>query len=206
MNLIHLLIADDHKLVAEGLSKCLSLYPSFGKISYVSNGIKALEYIEEHAPDVITVDINMPEMGGLRLLKALKAQKSNVKSIVLSMHSSFEYVHKCTKLGAKGYITKDVSSDEIEMAIKIVNSGGVYFSANVAEFALDRKRHFNSDLTTQELIILKRITAGQTTKKIAQDIKISPRTVETHRRNIRLKLDLNNTADMIKYAIENDIN
>lgn len=205
MKPIHLLIADDHQVVAEGLAKCLSLYPTFEQISHVANGIKALEYIEQQTPDIILVDINMPEMGGLRLLKALKAQKSTIKPIILSMHSSPEYVHKCTALGAKGYITKDVSSDEIEMAIKIIHKGGVYFSASVAETALDHKKQFNSDLTTQELIILKRISSGQTTKKIAQDIKISPRTVETHRRNIRTKLGLNTTADMIKYAIENQI-
>lgn len=206
MKPIHLLIADDHAMVAEGLAKCLSLYNSFDKISYVPNGIKALEYIDNDCPDVILVDINMPEMGGLRLLKALKAQKTNIKPIILSMHSSSEYVHKCTALGAKGYITKDVSSDEIEMAIRIVAKGGVYFSASVAETALDHKKHFDSDLTTQELIVLKRITNGQTTKKIALDLKISPRTVETHRRNIRTKLGLTTTADMIKYAIQNNLN
>ncbi|NRA86697.1 MAG: response regulator transcription factor [Rhizobiales bacterium] len=205
MKPIHLLIADDHAIVAEGLAGCLSLTSSFGKIAHVSNGIEALKYIENQTPDIILLDINMPEMGGLRLLKSLKAQKTKIKSLVLSMHESSEYVHKCIALGAKGYITKDVSSDEIEMAIKIVNKGGVYFSASVAKTALDHKQHLNSDLTTQELIILKRIAAGQTTKKIAQDIKISPRTVETHRRNIRLKLDLNCTADMVKYAIEQKI-
>lgn len=202
---IHLLIADDHKVVAEGLAKCLDLYPTFGTISYVPNGIEALEYIEKHQPDVILIDINMPEMGGLRLLKALKSRKVVIKPIILSMHSSSEYVHKCTNLGAKGYITKDVSSEEIEMAIKIIFNGGVYFSSSVAETALNQKQPFNSDLTTQELIILKRISAGQTTKKIANDIEISPRTVETHRRNIRTKLGLNTTADMIKYALENGI-
>lgn len=205
MKPIHLLIADDHAIVAEGLTKCLSLTQSFDTIAHVANGIEALKYIEKQTPDVILVDINMPEMGGLRFLKALKAQKSTIKTIVLSMHSSSEYVHKCTSLGAKGYMTKDVSSDEIELAIKIVNKGGVYFSSSVAEIAMDHEQKVKSDLTTQELIILKRIASGQTTKKIASDIKISPRTVETHRRNIRSKLDLANTADMIKYAIEHDI-
>ncbi len=166
MKPIHLLIADDHAIVAEGLTKCLSLTPSFDKIAYVANGIEALKYIEQQTPDVMLVDINMPKMGGLRLLKALKAQKSCIKTIVLSMHSSSEYVHKCTSLGAKGYMTKDVSSDEIELAIKIVNKGGVYFSSNVAEIAMNHEQKTNSDLTTQELIVLKRIAAGQTTKKL----------------------------------------
>ncbi|MCJ8324954.1 MAG: response regulator transcription factor [Rhizobiales bacterium] len=205
MSGIHLLIADDHEVVAEGLAKCLGLYATFEQISYVANGIEALQYMQDQVPDVILVDINMPEMGGLRLLKAIKQQKIAVKPLMLSMHSSSEYVHKCTALGAKGYITKDVSSEEIEMAIKIIHKGGVYYSSSVAETALNQKNQFNSDITTQELIILKRIASGQTTKKIALEIKISPRTVETHRRNIRSKLGLNNTADMIKYAIENKL-
>lgn len=202
MSGIHLLIVDDHAVLAEGLSRCLSLYPTFSKISYVPNGIEALNYLEQHQPDILLLDINMPEMGGLRLLKAIKHQKIAVKPIMLSMHSSSEYVHKCTALGAKGYITKDVSSDEIEMAIKIIHKGGVYFSSSVAETALDHKKQFSSDLTTQELIVLKRIASGKTTKKIALEIKISPRTVETHRRNIRTKLGVSTTADLIKYAIE----
>ena len=200
---IRVLLADDHPLVTEGIRSCLETYERIEVVGEAATGREALEKAKELLPDVVLIDINMPELNGLDAAELFKEQLPDIKLLVLSMHDNREYISRAVQYGARGYVLKDVSSKEIVIAIEAVNNGGTYFSSGVSEILLaNLDEGTPGPLTTREQVILSMVAEGKSNKLIARELDISLRTVETHRRNVTRKLDLDSTAGLTRYAIE----
>ncbi|MBT3658284.1 MAG: response regulator transcription factor [Rhodospirillaceae bacterium] len=202
---IRVLLADDHPMVVDGIRSCLEVYDHIDVIGTVENGRQAFEKSRADAPDIVLMDINMPEMNGLDTADLFRDQLPDVKLLFLSMHDSREYISRAVQCGARGYVLKDVPTVEIVTAIEAVNNGGTYFSSGVSEILLSDGGAADSPLTDREQAILRLVAEGMSNKLIARHLDISLRTVETHRRNIKRKLDVDSTAGLTRYAIEQGI-
>ena len=202
---IRVLLADDHPMVVDGIRSCLEVYDHIDVIGTAENGRQAFEKSRADAPDIVLMDINMPEMNGLDTADLFRDQLPDVKLLFLSMHDSREYISRAVQCGARGYVLKDVPTVEIVTAIEAVNNGGTYFSSGVSEILLSDGGAADSPLTDREQAILRLVAEGMSNKLIARHLDISLRTVETHRRNIKRKLDVDSTAGLTRYAIEHGI-
>lgn len=203
---IKLVIVDDHPLVLDGLASRLERSEQVEVIAKASNGAEAIKIVEQLMPDVVLMDINMPVMNGIEAAEIFKEKFSSVKLLVLSMHDDREYVMNMAQAGAKGYVLKSASADEMLMAIKAVHMGGVYFSPSIAQIltSKDNRRHDES-LSSREQVVLGLLANGMSNKEMARELDISVRTVETHRRNIKTKLDISTTPGLVRYAIDNGL-
>ncbi len=203
---IKLVIVDDHPLVLDGLVSRLERSEQVEVIAKASNGAEAIKIVEQLMPDVVLMDINMPVMNGIEAAEIFKEKFSSVKLLVLSMHDDREYVMNMAQAGAKGYVLKSASADEMLMAIKAVHMGGVYFSPSIAQIltSTDNRRHDES-LSSREQVVLGLLANGMSNKEMARELDISVRTVETHRRNIKTKLDISTTPGLVRYAIDNGL-
>ena len=202
---IRVLLADDHPMVVDGIRSCLEVYDHIDVIGTAENGRQAFEKSRADAPDIVLMDINMPEMNGLDTADLFRDQLPDVKLLFLSMHDSREYISRAVQCGARGYVLKDVPTVEIVTAIEAVNNGATYFSSGVSEILLSDGGAADSPLTDREQAILRLVAEGMSNKLIARHLDISLRTVETHRRNIKRKLDVDSTAGLTRYAIEQGI-
>ncbi|WP_026971632.1 response regulator [Aliagarivorans marinus] len=205
--MISVILADDHRLMQDGLKSRLELEPNIRISACVSNGEEALNAALELNADVLLLDINMPGMSGLEVLEQLKQLQSELAVVILSMHDSRDYIMQAIALGAKGYVLKDVSSDELVMAINQVADGGSYFCAQVSQKLVQHLQPNASEeeeesLSPRENDVLAALANGDCNKAIADKLHISVRTVETHRLRIKRKLGVNSTAGLVKAAIE----
>lgn len=207
--MISLLLADDHLLLQDGLIERLEKQPQFNILGAASDGEKALELCLSCQPDILLTDITMPKMNGIEVLQQLKDSDSETKVVMLSMHNNKEYILTAMRNGAKGYVLKDVSSQELIRALEVIAAGGTYFSAGVSDALLesvDELERKDSDLDTtptpREKDVLILIANGACNKTIARELNISVRTVETHRLRVKRKLGVTSTAGLVKYAIE----
>ncbi|MGO3739894.1 MAG: response regulator [Marinomonas foliarum] len=201
---IRVLLVDDHMLVLDGLQARLELEGNIDVIATASNGLSALEKAQETQPDLVLMDVSMPVLNGLEATKRFKAEQPNVKILMLSMHNDKEYILSLIQSGANGYVLKDVSSEELVQAINTVCQGGTYFSSGASDSlfsAAPPPPKENEELTKRETSVLKALAAGLSNKEIAQTLDISVRTVETHRQNVKNKLDIHTSAGLIKYAL-----
>ena len=204
MNEIKLIIADDHELFRNGLAELLRKYDDLKIVKSVGDGLEFMELVNsQFEADIVLLDITMPNMDGFQVLKELKNSTSDIKPIVISMHNDGNYIAKCAKMGAFGYLLKNTDESELILAIRSVNSGKKYFSAEISEKMIN----FMSELSISENIlsnketeVLGLISKGLTTKEIAAKLFVSSRTIETHRANILKKLEVKNTAELIKKA------
>lgn len=201
------LLVDNHPLVLDGLKAILETYDHIEIVGAAQLARVALEIARKAKPDVVLMDINMPEMNGLDAIELFKEQTPNTRILMLSMHDSREYISTSVMYGASGYILKDVSTDEIIAAIDAVAAGGTYFSSGVSDVLLARKEGEQQGraLTTREQAVLLLIAAGKSNKDVAKRLDISARTVETHRKNIKKKLGIATTAGLTRYALENGL-
>ena len=203
---IRLVIVDDHPLVLDGLVSRLERSQQVDVIGRASNGKEAIEVVEDVMPDVVLMDINMPVMNGIDAAEIFKEKFPTVKLLVLSMHDDREYVMNMARAGAKGYVLKSASADEMLMAIKAVNMGGIYYSPSIAEILMSVDQQSSDDtLSSREQVVLKLLAQGMSNKEMARELDISIRTVETHRRNIKLKLEISNTPGLVRYAIDHGL-
>ncbi|WP_221795153.1 response regulator transcription factor [Oceanobacter mangrovi] len=215
---IRLLIADDHPMVREGLKASLESESYIEVVADVSNGKEALEQTAIHHPDVVLLDISMPVMGGIEACAAFREQFPDTRLLIVTMHDNREYIFKVIQAGAAGYVLKDVATEELLLAVQTVHQGGTYFSSSVAktlfsEFGMpgDRNQPANSGnhpasaLSPRETDVLALLTDGLCNKEIAAELSISVRTVEAHRLKIKQKLGINNSAGLIRYALDNGI-
>ncbi|RBP81107.1 DNA-binding response regulator [Marinomonas rhizomae] len=204
---IRVLLVDDHMLVLDGLQARLELEDNIDIIATASNGLEALEKAHESKPDLILMDVSMPVLNGLEATKRFKAELPSIKILMLSMHHDKEYILSLIQSGANGYILKDVSSEELVQAINTVYQGGTYFSSGASDSlfspTIEPKRY--EELTKREVAVLKEVAIGLSNKEIAQSLSISVRTVETHRQNLKNKLDIHTSAGLIKYALEHQL-
>jgi DNA-binding NarL/FixJ family response regulator len=203
---IKLILADDHVLIREGFKALLGKNENFDVIGEASDGKELMRLLEVNPPDVILVDITMPEMNGLEAIAAIRKEDSYVKIIVLTMHEEREYVLKAIKYGANGFLLKNVEKQELETAIKSVYEGGKYFSPFVINILADSiskpEPEELPDITPREKEVLELVAKGMSTKQIADQLSISIRTVESHRINMLKKMKVNNSAELIRKAIE----
>lgn len=203
-----LLLADDHVLLQDGLMERLSKQPQFTIIGAASDGESAIEQSLVLRPDILLTDISMPKKTGLEVLSELREKAPEIKVVILSMHNNKEYIVSAMRGGAKGYVLKDVSSQELVQALDIIAGGGSYFSAGVSETLMEsmsqmeNREHEDNVPTPREKDVLVLIANGACNKTIARELNISVRTVETHRLRVKKKLGVTSTAGLVKYAIE----
>tara|TARA_R110001592_G_scaffold150874_2_gene376892 strand:+ start:198 stop:875 length:678 start_codon:yes stop_codon:yes gene_type:complete len=213
--LIRLLIADDHPMVREGLKVSLESEHFIEVIADVSNGQQALEQAALLGPDVVLLDISMPVMGGLEACESFRQRLPEIRLLIVTMHDNREYILKAVQAGAAGYVLKDVPTEELLLAVQTVFQGGTYFSSSVAktlfsEFGtaptrLSAGSHGQQALSPRETDVLALLTEGMGNKEIASQLSISVRTVEAHRLKIKQKLGINNSAGLIRYALDHGI-
>jgi two-component system, NarL family, nitrate/nitrite response regulator NarL len=202
---IRVLLVDDHPLVLDGIRSRIELDETIEVVGEGCNGEEALKLAAERKPDVVLMDISMPVMNGIEAAGRFATDLPDVKVLMLTMHDNREYITKVLNAGAKGYILKDVSSHEMIAAIQSVYQGKTYYSSGVTDILLNEGSKKEVPLTEREKTILRLLAEGNSNKHVARELDISVRTVETHRRNIKRKLNLKTSAGLVKYAIENGI-
>jgi len=206
MNQIKLIIADDHQLFRNGLEELLRKYDDIQVVKSLADGFEFIELINsQFDADIVLLDISMPNVDGFQVLKELKALNSDIKPIVISMHNDGNYIAKCAKMGAYGYLLKNTDEAELILAIRTVSQGRKYFSAEISEKMINfmaTSSISENVLSNKETEVLGLISKGLTTNEIAAKLFVSSRTIETHRANILKKLEVKNTAELIKKATE----
>ncbi len=213
-----IVLADDHSLVRDGIRALLEEDDNYMVIGEVSNGKEAVQMVLDKKPDLLIIDIRMPEMNGIEAVEELKKHSSATKCIILSMHDSEEYILKSVNAGASGYLLKDTGKSEFLKAISTVEQGGKYFSGDISNVLVNNllsqgqtkqeskpktKNGSNSfGITSKELQILELVLSGLTNKQISEKLQKSKRTIETHRFNLMRKMGVNNLMDLARKAQE----
>jgi DNA-binding NarL/FixJ family response regulator len=205
---IKIIIADDHKIVREGLRALLSREPMMEVVAEAEDGRAALHLVEEHAPDVIIMDIGMVNLNGIEATRQITSEHPYVKVVALSIHADRRFVMEMLKAGASGYLLKDCAFEELAAAIRAVVKGQKYLSPRIAGVVVEEfvggpkvASPVFSILTAREREVLQLLAEGKTTRQIASHIHVSTKTVETHRQRIMKKLNLNSVAELTKLAI-----
>ena len=181
--MIKVMIVDDHPMVAEGIQSILESYDDIEVVGCLPNGRAAIDSVAQLAPDVILMDLNMPEIGGLSATEILLEREPDTRIVILSMHDNPEYISSALSHGALGYILKDVPTDEIKLAIDTVMAGSRYLCTG-AQGSLEPKDATRESLTEREQTILLQLAQGKSNKEVAVTLDISVRTVETHRKPV----------------------
>jgi two-component system nitrate/nitrite response regulator NarL len=213
--MIKILLVDDHDIILDGIKAMFFEDPDFEIIDVAKNGIEAIEKNRHLKPQVIIMDISMPEMSGIDAVKIIKSEDPNVKVIGLTQHESNEYVMEMINAGADGYLLKNSKKKELTDAIQAVYLGKTYFGKKVssiiiddllsAKFREEQSIRTKDILTPREIEIIRFIANDKSNQKIAIELNISSRTVETHRRNIMQKLDISSAVGLVRFAIKNNI-
>jgi DNA-binding NarL/FixJ family response regulator len=206
---IRVLVADDHALVREGIRHVLDAEPGITVVAEAANGREAVELALQHHPDVVVLDITMPEETGLKAAARLRDLMPEVRVLLLSMHDQAEYVREGMRIGTQGYILKDSAGEELRAAIRAVHAGGTFFSPAVvkrltsaATVEAPAAGALLAVLTPRERDVLDGVARGLTNKAIAADLGISRRTVEAHRESLMRKLEIHNVAGLTRFALE----
>lgn len=206
--MITVAIADDHPLITSGIKKLLTNQQEIKFLFEASNGSEYLKLAEALEPDVLLLDIDMPILNGIETCKAIRAKSSPTKIIMLSMHNESGVIAQAVQAGANGYLLKNSDLQEILLAIQTVCSGQNYFSPSITVALLGGPKTTSSELPSEalsprEIEILQCIANGLTNKEIGDKLFISHRTVDTHRTNLMKKLNVNNVAGLVRFAIKN---
>ncbi len=206
---IKVLLVDDHKIIRDGILALLKSEKNIEVIKEASNGQEALGYALEYDLDLIIMDINMPEMNGIEATEAIKKAKPKCSILALSMHDEASYIEKMIKAGASGYILKNANRNELIEAINSIKTKGSYFSQAVSNKMMQRiikeDEPAYGNISTREVEVLEMIAQGMTNKQIADDLLLSVRTVDSHRRNLLKKLDAKNSVDMVHRAYKTGV-
>ena len=199
---IKILIADDHHLVREGFISCLALNKKLMVVGEAENGFDALNKIRVLEPDIVLLDLNMPDLSGLEALPLIKNRTPHIKVLILTAHNELEYIEEVKKRGADGFLIKNISLDELNIAItKVCNGEKYFYNNNGKEYFPENE--IRPELSERELQILNMLLAEFTTRDIAERLSLSIRTVETHRENIKKKFNVTSTIALLKAAIKN---
>ena len=224
---VHILLVDDHSLVRDGIRALLEEEIRLEVVGEASNGFEALEQVKKLSPDLVIIDIRMPEMTGIEAVRTLTASADIPKCIMLSMHDSEEYILQSVQAGASGYLLKDASKEEFLKAVYTVSEGGKYFSGDVSSILVNNlmkggdvesvkktglpinssqtttaSKSNTFDLTKRERQILELAVSGLSNKEIAEKLDISKRTIEVHRFNLMKKMEVKNILDLTNKARE----
>ncbi len=199
------LIVDDHPMVAEGIEAILETFDDINVVGTLCDGQSVVDQIEDLSPDVVLLDLNMPGLSGLSATELLLERRPETRIVILSMHDSAEYISTALNHGAKGYLLKDVPTDEIKDAIDSVMKDEQYICEGALKSLSPEGRGDMEPLTTREQTILLQLAQGKSNKEVAAALDISVRTVETHRKNIKRKLGISSTAGLTRYALEHGV-
>lgn len=216
---IRLILVDDHEIVRTGLKAYFSAQPGFIVVADVPNGAQAIEQIERTNPDLVVMDISMPDMDGLEATRLIKARYPEVQVLALTVHDDKQHLFEMLAAGASGYLTKQAAAEELVAAVRVVANGQVYLQPALARWLLDDYRRLLSDvpesrasqttergkdldiLSKRERQVLELVAGGMTNPQIGSQLGISPKTVARHRERIMSKLDMHSAADLVKFAI-----
>jgi DNA-binding NarL/FixJ family response regulator len=206
---IRILLADDHKITRQGLRSLLEKQQDMEVVAEAENGRAAVRLSAEMAPDVIIMDVTMPDLNGVEATRQILSKSPDIKIVALSMHSDATFVTEMLKSGAAGYLLKDCAFEELTRAIRAVIDEKTYLSPSISGVVVEDYIHRLSKpdfsgpdiLSDREREVLQLMAEGNSTKQIAQKLHISVKTVETHRRQIMKKLDIHTVAELTKYAI-----
>ena len=203
-----IVLADDHEIMRDGLRGLLEREHDFEIVAEAENGRMAVDFARELEPDIMIMDIGMPDMNGIAATRQIKAEYPDIKVIALSMYSDERFIEEMLQAGVSGYLLKDCAFDELITAIRTVAEGRVHLSPDVTTIMLNsflHKKHGRDDsssiLTNREREVLQLIAEGNSTKEISALLNISVKTVDTHRQKIMNKLDIHKVAELTKYAI-----
>lgn len=210
---IKILLVDDHKIMLDGLRALLTKEPDLEVIADADNGMAAIRLVRELKPDVVVMDLNMPEMSGIEATRQIMGEFPEVRVLVLTMESDQPVVVEVLKAGAKGYLLKDCAAEELVQAIRTVFAGDPYLGRRITALILndyiaggiEEALKCQSVLTSREQEVLQLVADGNSTKEIAFALGNSIKTVETQRSNIMKKLDLYSIAELTKYAIRHGL-
>ena len=208
---INVMITDDHSMIREGLKQLLELEGDFKVIAEAADGVECINKLEDVTPDVLLLDINMPNMNGLEVLQKMKEKRIKVKVLVLTIHSEVEYLLKAVDIGVNGYLLKDSESAELKKAITAVVNGENYIQPSLIPVLNAKMIDRDSDavkiesLTKRELEVLKNLSYGMYNKEIAEKLDISERTVKNHISNIFKKIEVTDRTQAAVFAIRNNL-
>lgn len=219
MDDIGVMIVDDHIVVRTGLKALLASHSNIKVVGEANNGVEAIEQAEQLHPDVIVMDISMPEMDGLQATKKISKRLPKSKILALTVHEDKQYFFEMLSAGAKGYLTKEAASDELVAAIRAVAAGNVYLQPALARWLLDdyyrmfkeikksKAAAFQVDtsglevLSKRERQVLEMVAEGMTTPEIGEKLDLSPKTISRHRERIMNKLNMHSCADLVRFAV-----
>lgn len=206
---IRIILCDDHRIVREGLRSLLKKERKMVVVGECVNGIEACKKARECSPDVIVMDVAMPDLNGIAAARRIQSEVPSARILALSMHSDHHFITGMLEAGASGYLLKDCAFTELITAIRTISSGGMYISPKIAGDVLSEfsnrppppGKHANAGLSDREEEILQLIAEGKSTKAIAKTLSLSVKTIETHRHNIMRKLKVSSVASLTKHAI-----
>ncbi|MDX1375500.1 MAG: response regulator transcription factor [Burkholderiales bacterium] len=207
--MIRVLIADDHQLVRDGLKGILGAASGIVVAAEAASGDEALAQVRAHEFDVALVDLSMPGLSGIDLIKRLKLERPKLRILVLSMHGEQQYATRALKAGASGYLTKDAASEQLVTALRKVAAGGVAISEATAANLLVSARGGDAPphtlLSDREFEVFRLLAAGRTPTEIAEQLRLSVKTVSTHKARVQQKLNVSSTAELVRYALEHEL-
>ena len=203
--MIRVLIADDHKIVRDGLKGILAATADIEVAAEAAGGDEALALVRANDYDVALIDMSMPGLSGIDLVKRLRAEKPKLRLLVLSMHGEHQYAARALKAGAAGYLTKDSASEQLLGAIRKVAAGGVHISEAAAASLVSQQKASHEALSDREFEVMRLLVEGLGPTEIGERLHLSVKTVSTHKTRILEKLGLGSTAELVRYAMENKL-
>lgn len=211
MSKITIFLVDDHAIVRDGLQSLLETQPTFNVIGGATNGREAIDQIDQLKPDIVVLDIAMPEINGLEVARQIRELCPATKTIILSMHATTGHIFQALQAGVRGYLLKVSTGMEVIDAVQMVHAGRRYLSQPILERVLDEcvnQPDFNepqnplAQLTSREQEVLQHVVEGKSSVEIAKLLNLSPKTIETYRSNLMRKLDIGDLPSLVKFAIQ----
>jgi DNA-binding NarL/FixJ family response regulator len=209
--LTRIAIADDHAIVREGLKRIVAEAPELQVVDEAADGNEVMRIVREHDFEVLVLDLSMPGRSGMELIKLVKAEKPKLRILVLSMHQELQYAVRAIKSGASGYLTKESAPAQLVQAIRKIAGGGAFISAEVAEqLALgampgSEAAAPHESLSDREFEVFRLLVAGTSVTDIASRLKLSVKTVSTHKANLMQKIGLGNQSELVRYALRHGL-
>ncbi len=208
---LRILLVDDHKIIRDGLRLLIEKQPDMQVVAEAGNGRDAVQLVQELSPDVVVLDVGMPELNGIEASRRIKSFNEQIRIVALSMHCDRRFIAEMLSAGASGYVLKDCAFSELVRAIEAVGAGETYLCPRVADVMVkdyvSRLSHARADsveppsLSGREREVLQLLAEGKATKQVAALLQVSVKTIETHRQRIMQKLQLGSVAELTKYAI-----